>query len=144
VGAQTRTHPSKPRARTWQERRRLMFTIDPRSDRPAFEQLRTHIADQVREGVLPAGSALPTVRRMAADLGLAPNTVAKAYRVLEQDGFVVTAGRRGTTVADQHVDVTDDARRRTVTHVAALRELGITPSEITRLLREVLDDSASQ
>ena len=94
--------------------------------------------------MLPAGSALPTVRRLATDLGLAPNTVAKAYRVLEQDGFVVTAGRRGTTVADQHVDVTDDARRRTVAHVAALRELGITPSEITRLVREVLDDSASR
>lgn len=43
---------------------------------------------------------LPTVRQLAADLDLAPNTVAKAYRELEQAGLVVTAGRRGTFVAD--------------------------------------------
>lgn len=119
-----------------------MYTIDPDSDRPVFDQLREQIADQVRRGSLPAGTALPTVRGLAADLGLAPNTVARTYRLLEQDGLVVTAGRRGTTVADQHVDVTEDARQRTVAYVASLRELGVSRSETIRLVRQVLDDSS--
>ncbi len=107
---------------------------------PVFEQLREQIADQIRRGALPAGAGLPTVRGLAAELGLAPNTVARTYRLLEQDGLVVTAGRRGTMVADQHVDVTENARQRTVAYVASLRALGISPSETIRLLRQVLGD----
>jgi len=120
-----------------------VFRINPNSAAPAYEQLQEQIADRIRRGALPAGAALPTVRGLATELGLAPNTVARTYRLLEQDGLVVTAGRRGTTVADQHVDVTEDARRRTVAYVASLRELGIGPSEMIRLLRQVLDDSSS-
>lgn len=52
-------------------------------------------------GRLLPGDRLPTVRELARELDLAPNTVAKAYRELEAAGFVVTAGRRGTFVADR-------------------------------------------
>jgi DNA-binding transcriptional regulator YhcF (GntR family) len=50
-------------------------------------------------GALPAGHRLPTIRQLAADLGLAGGTVARAYRELEQGGFIVTRGRSGTSVA---------------------------------------------
>ena len=76
-----------------------MLTIDPRSATPPFEQLRVQLREQVRSGELSAGTRLPTVRRLAEDLGLAPNTVARAYRELEADGFIETRGRNGTVVS---------------------------------------------
>lgn len=77
----------------------LRVGVDPASAVPPFEQLRAQIADAVLAGVLPAGTRLPSVRQLAGDLGLAPGTVARAYRALEADGLVLAAGRRGTTVA---------------------------------------------
>jgi DNA-binding transcriptional regulator YhcF (GntR family) len=77
----------------------LEITIDPASATPPFEQLRQQIAGQVRSGALPVGYRMPTVRGLAAQLGLAANTVAKAYRVLEADGVIETRGRNGTFIA---------------------------------------------
>ncbi|MYT26554.1 GntR family transcriptional regulator, partial [Streptomyces sp. SID7760] len=64
-----------------------------------YEQLRAQIARAARSGELPAGYKLPTVRGLAEELGLAANTVAKAYRALEGDGVIETRGRNGTFVA---------------------------------------------
>ncbi|MGW1957372.1 GntR family transcriptional regulator [Streptomyces sp. NPDC001920] len=64
-----------------------------------FEQVRAQISEQARAGVLPVGYRLPTVRGLAQSLGLAANTVAKAYRALESDGVIETRGRNGTFVA---------------------------------------------
>lgn len=64
-----------------------------------FEQVRSQISEQARSGTLPVGHKLPTVRGLAEELGLAANTVAKAYRALEADGVIETRGRNGTFVA---------------------------------------------
>lgn len=66
---------------------------------PPFEQVRAQISEQARSGALPVGYRLPTVRGLAETLGLAANTVAKAYRALETDGVIETRGRNGTFVA---------------------------------------------
>ncbi|MCX2925799.1 GntR family transcriptional regulator [Streptomyces sp. NEAU-W12] len=66
---------------------------------PPYEQVRVQISEQARSGVLPVGHRLPTVRGLAQTLGLAANTVAKAYRALEADGVIETRGRNGTFVA---------------------------------------------
>ena len=115
-----------------------MLTIDTGSPVPPFEQIRSQLAEQVQTGELRSGDQLPPVRRLAADLGLAPGTVARAYKELEQDGLVVTAGRRGTVVADQHAEVSADARRRVESFVAAMRALGISDGETSRLVRQRL------
>ncbi|MGO4758502.1 GntR family transcriptional regulator, partial [Streptomyces sp. 2MCAF27] len=73
----------------------LKITVDPDSATAPFEQIRAQIADQVRSGGLPVGYKLPTVRGFAEELGLAANTVAKAYRALESDGVIETRGRHG-------------------------------------------------
>jgi DNA-binding transcriptional regulator YhcF (GntR family) len=65
---------------------------------PPFEQVRAQLASQISDGVLVAGTRLPPVRKLADDLGLAVNTVARAYRELESAGLVETRGRRGTVV----------------------------------------------
>ncbi|MFK0171421.1 GntR family transcriptional regulator [Streptomyces sp. NPDC090306] len=64
-----------------------------------YEQVRAQISEQARSGALPVGHRLPTVRGLAESLGLAPNTVAKAYRALEADGVIETRGRNGTYIA---------------------------------------------
>ncbi|MCR8675161.1 GntR family transcriptional regulator [Micrococcus sp. HG099] len=74
--------------------------IDLRSPVPPFEQIRARIADLVAAGELPAGTRLPSVRTLAGDLGIAPNTVVRAYRELEAAGVVRTARGKGTVVAD--------------------------------------------
>ena len=73
--------------------------VDGQADRPLFDQLRNQIIDAIRAGTLAPGTRLPTVRELAGELGLAVNTVARAYRELEAAGIVETRGRFGTFVA---------------------------------------------
>ncbi|WP_312180726.1 GntR family transcriptional regulator [Arthrobacter sp.] len=73
--------------------------IDGSSSVPPFEQLRLQILDAANDGSLPVGTRLPPVRTLAAQLGLAVNTVARAYRELEQAEVVTTRSRAGTVVA---------------------------------------------
>lgn len=77
----------------------MQLSVDHEAATPPYEQVRAQIADQARSGTLPAGLKLPTVRALAEELGLAANTVARAYRELEADGVVETHGRRGTLIA---------------------------------------------
>lgn len=72
--------------------------VDLSSPVPPYEQIRSAIAVLVERGVLAPGARLPSVRSLAADLGVAAGTVARAYRELEGAGFVEGNGRRGTTV----------------------------------------------
>ena len=116
-----------------------MITLDPASAVPPFEQIRGQIARQVADGELVAGTRLPTVRRLAEDLGLAVNTVARAYRELENAGVVATRGRGGTVVTAGG----DQARARLQTaaqrYAALAHELGLSASEALRLVGSALD-----
>jgi DNA-binding transcriptional regulator YhcF (GntR family) len=112
----------------------VSVTIDTASPVPPFEQLRTQIASQAASGELPAGTKLATVRQMAADLGLAANTVARAYRELETDGVITTHGRRGTFVSS---DVLARARpdgSLADEYVATARRQGLTLPEALALV----------
>ncbi|GAA1502704.1 GntR family transcriptional regulator [Streptomyces synnematoformans] len=77
----------------------IQIFVDQQAPEAPYEQVRAQISAQARDGVLPAGTKLPTVRGLAERLGLAPNTVAKAYRALETDGVIETRGRHGSFVA---------------------------------------------
>lgn len=79
----------------------MRIALDRSSPEPLSDQLSAAIADRIHRGSLAPGSRLPTVRALAEDLELAPNTVAKAYRVLEVQGLIVGRGRRGTFVTDR-------------------------------------------
>ena len=114
----------------------LLDPPDPSADEPPFEQLRSQVARRAASGDLPAGAKLPTVRALAAELGLATNTVARAYRELEADGVVVTEGRRGTFVATTEAASSRDARDAAADYVAAVRRLGLGRTEATRLVEQ--------
>jgi GntR family transcriptional regulator len=67
---------------------------------PPYEQLSERIRGLIRDGTLAPGERVPTVRALASKLDLAPNTVARAYRALQEDGWLLGRGRAGTFVAD--------------------------------------------
>ncbi|QCB97750.1 GntR family transcriptional regulator [Arthrobacter sp. PAMC25564] len=71
---------------------------NPASSVPLFEQLRLNIIERADNGTLAPGTRLPAVRSLAGELGVAPHTVARAYKELEAAGVVVTRGRNGTVV----------------------------------------------
>ncbi|HSO15143.1 MAG TPA: GntR family transcriptional regulator [Arthrobacter sp.] len=75
------------------------LTVDLGSATPPYEQIRAQISSLIALGALAPGTRLPTVRSLAADLGIAAGTVARAYRELEQSGLIETRRRNGTVVA---------------------------------------------
>lgn len=105
--------------------------IDQRASGALFDQLRTQIIDGVRDGRLPPGTRLPTVRELAGQLGLAVNTVARAYRELESSGILETRGRFGTFVA--RVDPADAAMASAAHNfVSAAKAMGVGKAEALR------------
>lgn len=77
----------------------IYIEIDTASPVPIYAQIMDQIRALVRRGALGPDSPLPSVRQLAADLEINPNTVARAYGLLEREGLVKTARRRGTLIA---------------------------------------------
>ncbi|MBK0422460.1 GntR family transcriptional regulator [Leucobacter sp. CSA2] len=111
------------------------ITVDREAAEPAFEQLRNAIIAAVRSGHLPAGSRLPTVRALAAELGLATNTVAHAYRALEEAGVAEGRGRAGTFVRFTAVEE-PEARAAAAAFVARMGELGVAEGRALEFVSE--------
>lgn len=116
----------------------LKVTVDPGSADAPYEQLRSQVADQARSGRLPAGYRLPTVRALAGQLGLAPNTVAKAYRALETDGVIETRGRNGTFVAAAGEGAEREAAAAAQAYAQRVRRLGLNRAEALAAAEEAL------
>ncbi|MBK0332879.1 GntR family transcriptional regulator [Brachybacterium sp. MASK1Z-5] len=76
------------------------IVVDLSNPTPPFEQVRCEILAQIDAGELRAGDRLPTIRALARDLGLAPGTVARSFKLLEEAGVIVTRRGAGTVVAD--------------------------------------------
>ena len=116
-----------------------MIVVDPKSPTPPFEQLRAQLAAQISEGELAPGARLPTVRRLAADLGIAPNTVARTYRELETDGVIETRGRHGSFVtATGPDDARQQGQRAARDFAERIRALGLSEEDAVALVREAL------
>jgi DNA-binding transcriptional regulator YhcF (GntR family) len=116
----------------------IPIDIDAHSPVPPYEQVRERVAALAADGTLPAGTRLPTVRQLAGDLGLAPNTVARAYRELEQAGLVHTRGRHGTFVTHRAAGVPARAQRLAAEYAEQTRRLGVAPAQALALVRAAL------
>ncbi|WP_405994308.1 GntR family transcriptional regulator [Streptomyces sp. NBC_00986] len=103
-----------------------------------YEQIRAHISEQARSGALPVGYKLPTVRGLAESLGLAANTVAKAYRALETDGVIETRGRNGTFVAAAGSAAEREASLAAQVYAEKVRRLGLTEGDAVAAVRDAL------
>lgn len=109
------------------------LSLDADDARPPSEQLRHRVQAGRADGTLPPGTRLPPVRRLAEALGLAPGTVAKAYRELEAAGVIETRGRQGSFVraADRTEDLAVQAARRYAHEIAGL---GLSPEQALELV----------
>jgi GntR family transcriptional regulator len=119
--------------------------VDVTSPTPPYEQIRSQVATMIAAGALGPGTHLPPIRQLAADLGLAANTVARAYRELEATGLVVSRVRHGTVVAARVAALpADEIRRRldeaAAAYVAIAINLGIAPEQVQDAVRGALDD----
>jgi DNA-binding transcriptional regulator YhcF (GntR family) len=117
--------------------------VDTSAPVPPYEQIRRQVAAQAASGVLAPGERLPSVRQLAADLGVAPGTVARAYRHLEGDGVVTTKLRGGTRIVDQphRLPASERASRVASLATAYVRSaalLGADGAETVRAVEEVL------
>ncbi|MEU5276593.1 GntR family transcriptional regulator [Streptomyces asoensis] len=116
------------------------MTLKIRIDESAapYEQVRAQIAEQARSGALPVGYRLPTVRGLAESLGLAANTVAKAYRALEGDGVIETRGRNGTFVAAAGSAAEREAAAAARAYAERVLRLGLTEEQASAAVRDAL------
>ena len=115
-----------------------MVVVDARSSVPPYEQVRAQLAAQIRDGALRVGDRLPTVRGLAEELGIAANTVARAYRELEQERLVETRGRNGTTVAWSQDDAERELQQAAAQYAERARALSVEPAIAARVVGRAL------
>ena len=125
----------------------MYVLVDPELEIPPYQQVIAQIRAAIERGDLAPESPLPTVRQLAGDLGIAPNTVARAYGELQTEGWLVGDGRRGTRVAG-HVPLNRRARMRSLREatekfVNLLRHRGFTAEEIALELVRVAQVTGS-
>ena len=122
-----------------------MFQLDLKSRKSIYEQVVDNLKDLIISGVLKAEEKLPSVRELSRMLTVNPNTVQKAYRELERQGYVYTSPGLGTFVADR-ADITVDQEKvsevvnRIRGEITELFYLGVTVSEIRDMLENVLSE----
>jgi DNA-binding transcriptional regulator YhcF (GntR family) len=116
----------------------ITFVVASDSAVPPFEQLRTQILDAVTSGDLVPGARLPTVRRLAEDLGIAAGTVARAYRELEASGVIETRGRNGTYVSPHGDAAHREAQRAATVFAEQMRALRLDTDEAIALVSAAL------
>jgi len=102
---------------------------------PPYEQISLQLRKLIALAHLLPGEQLPSVRQLARDLGVAPNTVVRAYSELERDGWVVTAARKGVRVAGQPPGIAEEERRSQL--ASAVTQLLITAHELGASAEEV-------
>ncbi|MFC7765798.1 GntR family transcriptional regulator [Leucobacter soli] len=129
-GTPARQHDQDPLA---------LFAIDASAPTPPFRQLHEQVVSAVADGRLLPGTRLPTVRALAAHLGLAVNTVAGAYRSLEAAGVVEGRGRAGTFVRLGDDPVEARAREIALRAATEFRGLGIARDRALILLGDAYD-----
>lgn len=116
----------------------MRLSVESGSSVPPYEQLRRQLAQLAGSGELPPGTRLPTVRQLAEQLGLATNTVARAYRELETTGLLETRGRGGTFVAAGADRTAQRARELANAYAEQTRRLGLPAEAALHYVRAAL------
>lgn len=115
-----------------------MLEVDPNSAVAPYEQIRVQVIEAVRSGDLVPGSRMPTVRGLAEALGLAANTVARAYRELEHDGVIETRGRNGSFVSATGDPTLQQAQLAASDYADRIARLGVDAEDALAIVRSAL------
>jgi GntR family transcriptional regulator len=118
----------------------MFITIDPEDKRPIYSQVADEIKALIARGALREGTQLPPVRQLAADLGVNLNTIATAYRELQNEGLIAIKHGSGAVVASRTLSGTgeEELRRPLRTALTQLVLSGLRPREILRIVSEEL------
>ena len=125
------------------------FQLDLRSGVPVYRQIMDQVLGAVASGRLSSGDQLPTVRQLAVDLSINPNTVIRAYRELEIRGFLDTHQGSGTFVSQQRVEQDDEERVRKLDlivsdAIARAGAEGFTAKQVLDRLKELLAEQKTR
>lgn len=119
-----------------------MVNIDSRSNKPIYEQIIEQIKYSVIQGYIQPGTSIPSVRKMALDLGVTPGTVAKAYQELERQKVIETIRGKGTFIAEGIIMKPDEdkllrIRENLRSQIVELRYMGVSKEEIKKMIDEL-------
>jgi GntR family transcriptional regulator len=118
-----------------------MFLVNPKSKQPLYEQLVEQLRRQLILGGMEAGAAMPSVRQLATELGINPNTIQKAYRRMEEEGMIVSVPGRGSFVSDDLADMLTRQREeqleKTRQMVSLCREMGFDKNTVEEIVKTV-------
>ena len=121
-----------------------MISINYLDPRPIYEQIQSELRRLMLTGALPPGSRLPSVRELAGQLAINPNTIQRAYRELEADGYILSVAGKGSFVAQVDQIAEQQKKQAVGAFLAAaqrLRALGLTQAQLTQLLTQ--EDAAN-
>ena len=116
-----------------------MVQLDYRDARPIYAQIIDRLREQITAGILQPGDRLPSVRELAADLAINPNTIQRSYRALEMDGWIVTVPGKGCFVCSSEKSREQEKNRLLGQFdeiCTALRALGMTQEELAERLKK--------
>lgn len=115
-----------------------MFLVNPKSKQPIYEQLVEQLRRQLTLGGMEAGAAMPSVRQLASELGINPNTIQKAYRRMEEEGMIESVPGRGSFVTENLAMIVDKQRREQLskaeTTIRTCKEMGLSKDDILILV----------
>ena len=118
-----------------------MFLVNPKSKQPLYEQLVEQLRRQLFLGIVEAGQALPSVRQLATELGINPNTIQKAYRRMEAEGMIISVPGKGSFISDNLADMLkkqrDEQIEKTRQQITTCREMGLHIDVIKKLTDEI-------
>lgn len=116
-----------------------MININFRDSRPIYEQVKTTLRKLIVSGAISPDEKLPSVRELASQLVINPNTIQRAYRELEQESYIISIPGKGS-YANLSAQVDEGRKKELLTAmdeiVAELLYLGVTPDELDRRIRE--------
>ena len=115
-----------------------MFLLNLQGKEPIYEQIRSQILKFIELGVLSPGDKLPSVRQLAQDNGINPNTVAKAYQELEKEGYIRTLPKKGAYIAE--IDTSHSRFQQLVSILHPLKESGMSKTEMLEAVEEVFKE----
>ena len=118
-----------------------MFLLNTQSKEPIFEQIQNQILRFIQEGVLAPGDRLPSVRQLAQENGINPNTVSKAYIELEKNGYVYNIPKKGVYVSD--IDLKQSHSNQIVKVLQPLKDSGIQKQELMDAIEILYKENAT-
>lgn len=117
----------------------ILINLDYQGRTPIYEQIVSTIERYVALGILKPEEQMPSIRELAANLGINPNTVKKAYDILEHKGIITTISTKGTFISNHTDEVLEERKKeelnKLVAQVELLRNLGVTQKEILAVIK---------